>query len=107
MLNEYDEKDMKNWFSKNDHIDVSNLLVREGDDTVTITLMGTADDKSDPKLVGPFEMYFQYNKLVFLKDSEIGVAKKEMDAIKAQNPKYDITYVEGYGPYKYAELARP
>ena len=82
MLNEYDEKDMRAWFSKNQHIDVQNLMTVDGQDTVTVILLGAAEDKGNPKLIGPFEMYFSYNKVIFFKEEQINAARNEMKAIQ-------------------------
>lgn len=54
MMNEYDEHDMNNWFRKNEHVGVENLLVMEKEDEVTVVLTGSKENTDNPKFVEAF-----------------------------------------------------
>lgn len=107
MLNEFDEGDLKDWFKKNEHIDMGNLLIQEDDDIVTIVLMGSKEEKDNPKFIGAFQMYFNYTRVIFFKQEKATVAKNEMKLIQDKNPRYDIQYIEGFGPFRLPELNKP
>jgi hypothetical protein len=46
-------------------------------------------------------MYFEYQKIVPLREDDVQFAKRYIDKYLKSNPDYDLKYIEGYCPYTF------